>query len=262
MCDYGRLNYKWINREDRLTEIHTPTSESAGQPTHWWAVTRELAELFKKTVPGTVGIVASARQTNEELYLLSVLAKRLAALTDSVPRPGQADKLLLSADRNPNSAGARLLGISAEPAGSRLPAMAEAIRQGKIKTLIVFGEDVTRYGIGPELLRQLETLVVSDILPNATTAAAHYILPGCAHAEKRGSFTNGKGRVQRFLKAIEPQGDARSEWEFLHDIIYGISGQNGIATIEGLFNQIAREVPAFGGLSWGSLGDQGKVVEE
>ena len=34
----------------------------------------------------------------------------------------------------------------------------------------MFGEDVTKHGIGPDLLGQLETLIVSDILPNATTA--------------------------------------------------------------------------------------------
>src|SRR5437868_11228775 len=77
MCDYGRLNYKWINRPDRLTLLQSPTSKFVGQPTNWWTVIRELAELLKKVKPGSVALVASARQTNEELYLLGVLAKRL-----------------------------------------------------------------------------------------------------------------------------------------------------------------------------------------
>jgi predicted molibdopterin-dependent oxidoreductase YjgC len=68
---------------------------------------------------------------------------------------------------------------------------------------------VTKHGIGADLLAKLDTLIVSDILPNKTTEAAHYLLPGCAQAEKRGTFTNVKGRVQRFLKAVEPRGDAR-----------------------------------------------------
>ena len=122
------------------------------------------------------------------------------------------------------------------------------------------GEDVTRHGIDAGLLAKLETLVVSDILPNATTAAAHYLLPGCAHAEKRGSFTNIKGRVQRFLKAVEPPGDARAEWEFLHELVYNVTGQDGFVTIEGLFNQMAKEIPAFSGLTWGGLGDTGVTV--
>ena len=63
-------------------------------------------------------------------------------------------------------------------------------------------------------------------------------MPGCAHAEKRGSFTNIKGRVQKFVKvAVEADsGEARAEWEFLHDLVFNVTGQNGFVTIEGLFN--------------------------
>jgi predicted molibdopterin-dependent oxidoreductase YjgC len=86
---------------------------------------------------------------------------------------------------------------------------------------------------------------------------AHYLLPGCAHAEKRGTFTNVKGRVQKFMKAIEPPGDARPEWEILHDLLYQVIGQNGSTSIEAVFNQMAREVPAFQGLTWAALGDKG-----
>jgi predicted molibdopterin-dependent oxidoreductase YjgC len=144
--------------------------------------------------------------------------------------------------------------------GSNLPKIADGIKAGAIKTLIVFGEDVTKHGIGTDLLAKLETLIVSDILPNNTTAAARYLLPGCAHAEKRGSFTNVKGRVQRFQKAVEPPGDARPEWEFLHELVYNVTGQNGFATIEGLFNQMAKEVPVFNGLTWAALGDTGVTI--
>jgi predicted molibdopterin-dependent oxidoreductase YjgC len=107
----------------------------------------------------------------------------------------------------------------------------------------------------------LETLIVSDILPNATTKLAHYLLPGCAHAEKRGTFTNTKGRVQKFMKAVEAPGDARAEWEFLHDLVFNVTGQNGFVTIEGLFNAMAADVPAFNGLIWQALGDTGVTVQ-
>jgi len=245
MCDYGRLNYKWINREDRLQTV---------RPRTWTAALKEISDLLGKAAPGSVAIVASARQTNEELWLLSTLAQKFNALTDSVPRSGEGDRLLLNADRNPNSTGARLVGIAPPVLGSNLPKIADAIESGRVKTLIVFGEDVTKHGIRVD---KLETLIVSDILPNATTAAAHYLLPGCAHAEKRGTFTNIKGRVQKFMKAVEPKGDARPEWEFLHELVYNVTGQNGYVTIEGLFNQMAKEVPAFEGMTWAGLADTG-----
>jgi NADH-quinone oxidoreductase subunit G len=260
MCDYGRLNYKWIGREERLIEVTGSKFEVRNNREKWPFVVTEISEKLKQAPLGSVAIIGSARQTNEELYLLSKLAKRADALTDSVPRGGEDDKLLLNADRNPNSAGARLIAIAAEPMGSNLSKIADGIRAGKIKTLIVFGEDVTKHGIGADLLGKLELLIVSDILPNETTRLAHYLLPGCAHAEKRGTFTNAKGRVQRFLKAIEPRGDARPEWEFLHELVFNVTGRNGFVSIEGLFNQMAKEVPAFNGLTWASLGDMGKTA--
>jgi NADH-quinone oxidoreductase subunit G len=270
MCDYGRLNYKWIGREDRLTEVQSPKSKVQSQAGassqesvassgggRWSSALKEIPERLGKAAQGSVAIVASARQTNEELYLLAKLAKKFGSLTDSVPRTGEGDKLLLNADRNPNSVGARLTGIAAEPMGANLPKIATGIREGRIKTLIVFGEDVTKHGIGPDLIAKLELLIVSDILPNETTRLAHYLLPGCAHAEKRGTFTNTKGRVQKFMKAVEPRGDARPEWEFLHELVFSVTGQNGFVSIEGLFNQMAKEVPAFNGLTWAGLGDTG-----
>ena len=265
MCDYGRLNYKWIGREDRLTEVRTPKSEvrkkaEGPNPSAWSTALNEISGVLSKTSPGSVAIVGSARQANEELYLLAKLAKKLGALTDSVPRTGEGDKLLLNADRNPNSVGARLTGIAAEPMGANLPKIAEGIRGGRIKTLIVFGEDVTRHGIGADLLAKLELLIVSDILPNETARLAHYLLPGCAQAEKRGSFTNTKGRVQKFMQAVEPPGQARPEWEFLHELVFNVTGQDGYVSIEGLFNQMAKELSAFNGLTWAGLGDTGASV--
>ena len=258
MCDGGRLNYKWIGREDRLKDVLV-----RGQKTTWSNALGEISEKLRKAAPGSVAIVASARQTNEELFLLKKIATKLKAVTDSVPRNGEGDTLLVNADKNPNTNGAVFTGIvdcHAEM-GRNLGKIADGIKSGAIKTLIVFGEDVTKHGISSELLGKLETLVVSDILPNKTTAAAHYFLPGCAHAEKRGSFTNVKGRVQRFMKAVEPKGDARAEWEFLHEIVYNVTGQNGFVNIEGLFNQMAAEVPAFNGVTWASLGDTGVTVQ-
>jgi NADH-quinone oxidoreductase subunit G len=261
MCDYGRLNYKWINRDDRLTKVGGTKLNVQYQDGAWATALPAISSALKNAASGSVAIIASARQTNEELYLLKKLGKRYDALTDSVPRMDKGDHLLLNADRNPNSTGAKLIGIATAQMGSNILKIAEGIRAGKIKHLIVFGEDVTKHGIGAELLGKLESLIVSDILPNKTTELAHYLLPGCAHAEKRGSFVNVKGRVQRFMQNIQPKGNARAEWEFLHELVHDVTGLNGFATIEGLFNQMASEVPAFKNLTWAGLGDHGATVE-
>ncbi|MCU0771855.1 MAG: molybdopterin-dependent oxidoreductase [Verrucomicrobia bacterium] len=276
MCDAGRLHYKWINREDRLKEVRV-----RGEKSTWTAALQEIAGKLKSAPKGSVAIVASARQTNEELFLLKKLATRLEAITDSVPRLGRKDALLLDADKNPNTNGARLNGMCFTEVGINLSKIAAGIESGQIKTLLVFGENllqhgvradelaaaeitsetVQKHGLTAELLSRLETLIVSDILPGPTTLLAHYLLPGCAHVEKRGTFTNTKGRVQKFMKAIEPPGDARPEWEFLLELVQSVAGREDLRTLEGLFNRMAREVPAFQGLTWAGLGDTGTTVE-
>ena len=82
---------------------------------------REIYELLGKAAPGSVAIIASARQTNEELYLLGKLKAKLGAVSDSVPRLAEGDKLLLNSDRNPNGNGAKLTEISPAQTGSNLP---------------------------------------------------------------------------------------------------------------------------------------------
>jgi NADH-quinone oxidoreductase subunit G len=92
MCDYGRLNYKWIGRSDRLSQVLGLN----GSRLSWAAALKEISQKLKQTTPGTAALIVSARQTNEELYLLAKLAGKIGALTDSVPRQDKGDKLLLT----------------------------------------------------------------------------------------------------------------------------------------------------------------------
>jgi hypothetical protein len=47
----------------------------------------------------------------------------------------------------------------------------------------------------------------------------------------------------------------------LHDLVHNVTGQNGFVTIEGLFNEMAKDVSAFNGLAWATLGDTGVTVQ-
>ena len=101
MCDSGRLNYKWINRPDRLTEVGGSKLKGQSRAHAWPAAMREIAEILRGANDGSVAIIASARQTNEELYLLKKLVARFNALTDSVPRAGRGRQAV--AQRRPQS---------------------------------------------------------------------------------------------------------------------------------------------------------------
>jgi NADH-quinone oxidoreductase subunit G len=260
MCDYGRLNFKYLEAENRLLE---PQIRSGGQlmPANWPAAIAEAALQLKQFSGPEIAIVASGRMTNEELWLTRQLARTLAIDTiDIVPRRGPGDDILLSEDRNPNANGARLiLGSSSEP-GAKLMSIADAVRSGRIKALVILKENAMHLGLPVEKLAELRALVVMNVLPNDATKNATVVLPACGFAEKRGSMVNGKGRLQRLNHAVRPPGNARDDWEILRDLLQAVGGGDSLHSIDDVFRQISETVPQFGGLTLNKIGDLGVPV--
>jgi NADH-quinone oxidoreductase subunit G len=262
MCDYGRLNYKYLEAPDRLLE---PQIRSEGRlvPADWPTAVGHAAFQLKQFAGSEIAIVASGRMTNEELWLTAQLANSLGVQRmDIVPRRGQADRILLSKDRNPNTNGARLiLGSSCAP-GARLVAIAKAVRSGAIKALVILKENAMHLGLSVEQLTQIPALIVMNTLPNEVTKNATVVLPACGFAEKRGSMVNGKGRLQRLNRPIRPPGNARDDWEILRDLLQAIGGGDSLHSIEDVFRRMSETVPQFAGLSLSKIGDLGVHILE
>ena len=261
MCDEGRLNYKWVNREDRLTDCVIRERGGDERKVEWPTLIKELSERLAKAEPGSVAIIASARAANEELYLIKLLADHFQAITDCIPRQGESDDFLVQADKNPNSNGARVMGVTFSEMGIQIAKIDEGIESGTIKTLLSFGENITRVGIDDVMIAKLDLLVVSDILGSHAADKADFVIPGAAHLEKRGSFVNGKGRVQKFQKAIEAPGNARPDWEWLRELVIKVTGKQPADNLPGLFNEMSASVSAFNGVQWKDLGDQGVDIQ-
>ena len=259
MCDYGRLNFDYVQSERRLLEPQIVSDEKLASVD--WREAIAQAALQVKQFPGSeIAIIASGRMTNEEFWLTLQLARTLAVqLIDIVPRTGPGDDILLSEDRNPNTNGARLLGVTSEP-GAKLSAIADAVKSGTVKALIALGENPTRLGISAEQLSALSAFIVMDILSNDATENATVVLPSFAFAEKRGSMINGEGRLQRLNRAAHGPGEARDDWEILRDLIQACAGQNSIYSIEDVFREMAGAVPQLAGLSLSKIGDLGVQV--
>lgn len=267
ICDMGRLNYKWINDPQRLT--HPLRKQESGDRTtglnenasnshaqvSWQAVTLRCKEILESS-KGSLAILASGRCSTEELYLLKKISKYYnASLTDIVSRSGEADKILLSADRNPNSNGAQLMGL----ASGNLTKIRAGIENGTIKTLLVTNECAVKAGIPSATLQKLTHLIALDILPNETTRMAHLVLPGCAHVEKRGTMINGKKIIQRFHQAFPAKGIARPDWETWKALLP--ENEVPFSTFEGLFQEMCRETPSLHQITWNGLGTQGSLLQ-
>ena len=258
MCDHGRLNFHFLQDEMRLTQPLARQADGTQKPVPMKRAIAEAAAQLHQFKPDEIAVIASARMTNEELYLAGILIRTLGVtMFDILPRPQQADGILVSADGNPNTNGARLMKVASDDPGRYLPIIARKINEGAIKALVCLGEDAAACGVNPEVLAALPCVISLAILPNMTTAAATVLLPGAGFTEKRGSMINGKGRLQRLNRAVEIPAGAGDDWEILRDLIAALGGGNGIYTIEELFKQIAVEAPALAGLSLSKIGDLG-----
>jgi NADH-quinone oxidoreductase subunit G len=256
MCDQGRLGFHYAHDEARFT---VPQSRVGDRlfPTSWSDAVSQIATKIKGFTAPQIALVASAKLTNEDLFMLAALRGALGEGTrsDIVPHLGQADGILRSADLNPNTAGARLLGLGND--GSALAGIADGIERGLIKALIVTHEDVAAAGIPAATLAKLDLLVYIGLLPNATSAAAHFILPGASPMEKRGTMINGQGRLQRLNKAIASPGSAREDWEIFRDLKAAVGGGNGIHSVDEVFKALSQAHPRFAPWSWSKIGDAG-----
>jgi len=64
-----------------------------------------------------------------------------------------------------------------------------------------------------DALARLELLVVQDGFETPTTALADVVLPAAIWGEKDGTYTNSERRVSRVRKAVDPPGQARSDFD-------------------------------------------------
>lgn len=257
MPDSHRLSFHWIDGENRLSDPMLK-AEGGHRVTTWTETLATAAKQLGEFKPEQIGIVASARLTNEELFVLSRLAQHLGVESiATVPREGKADPYLISADRNPNTNGARLiLGESAVEGG--LKRVQSAIEEGAIKALLVFQEDLVEdAGFSADTLDKLDFLLVAHSQANATTQGADALLPAACWAELSGSMINSTGRLQRLNKAIEAPGQSMAIWEITRDLLRALGSEDNCQSVTEIFRKLAAEVPTFQGVSWGQIGDLG-----
>jgi NADH-quinone oxidoreductase subunit G len=252
MCDVGRFGFHWIDRE-RLTKVRERGADST-----WTKALPAIASELSKG--GKIGVIASSQLTTEELFLIRELFQgKLGArvIAPALNPPGQGDDFLLKADRNPNTRGASLLGLSSESPDGLL---ADAL-EGRLDALWVFGHDLTKIIDEKkleELSRKLGLFVFSGTNENETARFAHWVLPTSAYVEKDGTFVNDKGRVQRIGLAFPPLAESREDWSVLLEVAWRATHPFPWRKPQDIFLGLAEAVPAFAGLSYETIGAHGR----
>lgn len=145
--------------------------------------------------------------------------------------------------------------------GLTIPKMFDAAVAGELKSMFIFGEDVAQTDPNTthviHALESLEFLVCQDIFMTETTKYADVILPASAFLEKEGTFINAERRIQHVAAAIDPPGDARTDFEILTSLSAALGHAMNLATPEAAMEEIAALTPEFTGVTYERLGREG-----
>jgi NADH-quinone oxidoreductase subunit G len=273
MCDVGRYAYASID-QDRITEPRRRDG-SAWTTLDWTQALDQLAQWIT-TARGAkqldrIGVLLSTHLTNEELFAAKTILAALG-LTHVAFQSGPmatGDTILLKADRSPNTAGAKALGLSGEGL-----ALVERAGRKELSGLYVLGVDlVAAFGpaVAERAAKGVEWLAYQGSNLNPTVELATLVLPSCVYAEKDGTFTNVQGRVQRIWAAVELLAQSRPDGTILAELAKRLvvswgaagdaaAGATGAAVAEAMFAVLSSLEPAFAGLTYERLGDGGALL--
>jgi len=247
MCDWGRLNYRWMNEKNRVE--HPMVRGKNGLARSSWEAAISAAA---RAVNGKkVFVAASPMLSNESLFLLTQLMQGGSGAFrvtegEEAPLPG-VDDLALRRERAANVYGAEKLGFN------KTKDLLAGLGQGDV--LVVAGEDLAGLDASA-VARAGEVIVISSVLPEAAGKAS-VVLPIANYSEEEGTVTNLRGRVQRFTQAKQAPGETRPSWLVLGDLLGAMGKQTNFFLPSEVFAELASSNSSFAGLSYDSLGFKG-----
>ncbi len=135
--------------------------------------------------------------------------------------------------------------------------MIDAIYQGKLKAMYVFGEEMSLVDSNANYvgdgLSKLEFLVMQDIFFSATCRFADVVLPACPSLEKEGTFTSTERRIQRLYQVFEPLEGSRPDWKIIRDIANRLGANWKFEHPSEIYPEIAALTPMFAGVTYERL---------
>lgn len=242
-CDPGRLSFP-LHNENRMTRPMARIDGELQDVTISEALSEIVGALNNLGGEEAV-LVGSALESNENNVALKKFGQALGIQdlqysAKDVPHP-DSDDLLIKADKNPNRAGVEHLGFKEFSGGTGVKVVLALEGMAKAHLARLKEED-------PVLFILLATHRGPE------TELADVILPTATFGEQAGSFTNFQKRVQKFERALMPQGMILPAWKWLERIAKEL-GQDLNMNPEDLLKE------GFG-LGYADLGSAGKILGE
>jgi NADH-quinone oxidoreductase subunit G len=258
MCDYGRMNYRWLNRGDR---IEAPLIRDGGRhvATDWDTALDRLGQLIRGT-SGSAVILASGVASTESLGLVRRMLDRLSVTAVvQVPIGEEAPlaavpNLALRAERAPNLIGAELLGYGSDwPTG-----LLELASAGLV---IVLDADLSQSDLDLIARAPASVVVLGTIFPEGLRNA-ELVLPITTMAEENGTYVNRDRRIQRYNQAKSQPGMARPAWWVAGEVIAGPGpSASAPATAAQAFELLGERWPVFA-VTYEDIGFTGRVLSD
>ncbi|GIW44001.1 MAG: NADH dehydrogenase [Candidatus Binatia bacterium] len=267
MCDHGRLQYAFAHDTNRLRLPMVRRGEKLEVCAWGEAIavaSRLLRDAVKHSGPERIALLASPHLTNEELFRLAQLARVLNLRhVDTPVIVGRGDNFLIQPEKAANFTGARELGLVPRPGGHDVAGILDLARRGELDVVYVCGSDWTR--VFPEsewkaALRAVRSVIVQDLFADPLGEFASLLLPSLSWAEKSGTFTNRKRRVQQIHRALEPPEGQPSDGEIFTRILAQLVEGEWSFDPASVFAEIAREHAPFAKLSYSAIGLHGQEL--
>ncbi|MBK6514198.1 MAG: (2Fe-2S)-binding protein [Polyangiaceae bacterium] len=210
MCDLGMLSYKDAI-EGRLLEASVGTGPASIDDAI--SAAKDLLGNVAQR-PEKVAVILSAQHSLEDNWALFTLAKTYLGVERFfvTGKPlGKGDEVLLSEDRNPNTAGVLKLCEGNPPR-----ALGDLLKMAdEFDTVLALGGhvEVDAKELGQALKGKKVVVVSSHVGP--LSKLAKVALPACSWAETDATFVNKKGRVQSSERALHPRGSATPGWQLI-----------------------------------------------
>ena len=238
MCDAGMLDYQRIHK----ARVLEPSVGSETVPRK--SALAKAASLLTDVPGQTLAIVLGAEFSQEDNVALLALGKSLhaAAYFEAGRPPGDADGILMSADKNPNSAGVRqLLGVNLLP----IEELSTCLKSGRLTHIVILGATLKDDATNEQL--KADTRAVRIVLTShqgSLVDGAQVVLPVTCWAEAEGTYVNAQGLAQVSEQATLPVGLALPAYKWIAHLARAIGRNVPTQTLADVRALLRREASA------------------